>query len=84
MTRLSSLPFRRVLRRVEKLSRAEGAVGNEFKRVRADRAARPPTVNASEILDGAKYRRSTFARLSAHVSLPWESFRSRAARGVPQ
>ena len=65
---LGFLSLRPVLRHVEQLSGAEGAVGNRFKRVCADRTTRPPTVDASQILDRAKYGRSTLAGLSVHMS----------------
>ena len=50
-----------IFRDLEKLGRAERAVGDRLEDVCADRAARLPAIDASKIVDGTKNRRSALA-----------------------
>ncbi len=70
MSGLDFLPFRGVLRQIEEFGRAKGTIGDGLEGVCADRTTRPSTIDASEILDGTKHRRSTLTCLSAHVWPP--------------
>jgi hypothetical protein len=70
MSGLDFLPFRGVLRQIEEFGRAKGTVGDGLEGICADRTTRPSAIDASEILDGTKHRRSTLTCLSAHVWPP--------------